>query len=265
MLTVWRKLRWSIAQRGVAGTLRALPHALARRSSPAAQHPFDTRYGTDTGGVLGGGSLAVGHAHDVHITGYAGISPSRFEAAIKQWSSAIGSSPAAPGLAGYSFIDLGCGKGRALLLASRFPFREVIGIELNPQLAAIAKRNVERWQSSRECRSSIGVHLGDAADPPLPNTPTLLFLYNAFAEPLVRQLATRLSSAALTDRTVDLIYQNAYFAHVFTQQLGFRELWRGVLPLSPEDAASDPVASPDDLTVILRCTSRIDASSANCV
>ena len=243
MQTLWKKLRWSIAQRGLLGTLKAVPKALTRRPSTTAPHPFDQRYGTDTSGLLGGGSLAIGHPNDIYITGYSGIPPSRFDAALDRWQETIG----AARIEDYTFIDLGCGKGRALLLASRYPFREVIGIELNPQLAAIAQRNAEHWQSLGEAHSPIRILVGDATEPALPAGPTLLFLYNAFAEPLVQRLARNLSS-----HPVDLIYQNAYFAEPFTTELGYRELCNTVLPLSPEDASADPVASPKDITILFR-------------
>jgi SAM-dependent methyltransferase len=251
MRTLLRKLNWSITHRGLLGTLRALPKALTRSGPALGPHPFDQRYGTDTSGLIGGGSLATGHSHDVYITAYAGIAPSRLEAALDRWRASIGSAR----VEDYTFVDLGCGKGRALLLASRMPFREVIGIELNPQLAAIAQHNVERWKDLSEARSQITIQIGDATTPSLPDGPTVLFLYNSFAEPLVQRLAENLDRAS-TARSVEVIYQNADFAHAFATQPSCKKLWSGSLLLSPEDIQFDPVASPDDLTVIFRMNPR---------
>lgn len=247
MLALWRKLRWSLTHRGVWGTLRAAPAALARTSPAVVPHPFDQHYGTDTSGVIGGSSLAIGHPHDPYITAYAGIAPSRLDSALDRWSATLGSLR----VEDYIFIDLGCGKGRAVLLASRRPFRHVIGIELNPQLASIAKRNVERFQESGEIRSPITIDTGDATGPSLPDGALLLFLYNSFAQPLVVQLADYLMVSA-SRRRIDLIYQNAEFAHAFAAQAGYQKLWEAVLPLSAEDAQADPVASPSDITVQFR-------------
>ena len=246
MLALWRKLRWSVTQRGVLGTITAASHALTRRPASPAQHPFDRRYGTDTSGLIGGGALATGHPHDVYITAYAGIAPSRFEAALDLWRATITAR-----IEDYTLIDLGCGKGRALLLASRLPFREVIGIELNPQLAAVAQRNARLWQDLGEARSRITIQVGDATQPSLSAGPTILFFYNAFAGPLVNRLADHLSRSA-GPGPIDLIYQNAYFANEFASQPGCTELWRGSLAVSAADAAADPVASPSDLTVLFR-------------
>ncbi|QDT37699.1 class I SAM-dependent methyltransferase [Stratiformator vulcanicus] len=43
----------------------------------------------------------------------------------------------------FSFVDLGSGKGRVLLMASEFPFREVVGVELSSQLHEIAANNID--------------------------------------------------------------------------------------------------------------------------
>ncbi len=247
MLNLWRKLRWSLAQRGLVGTLRAVPAALTRRTPAGSQHPFDQRYGTETSGVIGGAALATGHAHDAYITAYAGVAPSRFDAALERWRDPIGEAK----IEDYTFVDLGCGKGRALLLASRLPFREVVGIELNPQLAGIAQSNAERWRSLGGARCPIRVEVGDASKPALPANPTLLFLYNAFAEPMVCRLADNITRSNHSHR-IDLIYQNAYHAEILTDRFGFSQVWSGELPLSAEDATADPVATPHDITVLLR-------------
>src|ERR1700729_1081185 len=126
------KLRRSLALRGLTGTLRA---ALHRNRQPAEEpskpqvqpqpHPFDQRYGVDTSGLIGGGDLRSGHQHDIFNTAYYGMPPTRFRPVIDRWISDQSQSA----IANYSFIDLGCGKGRAVLMASQYGFRQVIGVE----------------------------------------------------------------------------------------------------------------------------------------
>jgi len=43
--------------------------------------------------------------------------------------------------ANFTFIDFGSGKGRVLLLAARYPFKEVVGIEFSKELNDIALLN----------------------------------------------------------------------------------------------------------------------------
>src|SRR5258707_12349167 len=115
--TALSKLKWSLAQRGLGGTLR-FALLRARRQTPDKAkpqlHPFDERYGVDTSGLIGGGELRSGHRNDVFNTAYYGMAPSRFRWAIESWIA--DESHAA--IENYSFVDLGCGKGRAILMAS---------------------------------------------------------------------------------------------------------------------------------------------------
>jgi hypothetical protein len=46
-----------------------------------------------------------------------------------------------------TFVDLGAGRGRALIPAARMEFRRVIGVELDERLASDAEINIARWSS----------------------------------------------------------------------------------------------------------------------
>jgi len=43
------------------------------------------------------------------------------------------------------FIDFGSGKGRTLLLACKYPFHSIIGIEISPALCEIATDNINKY------------------------------------------------------------------------------------------------------------------------
>src|SRR5918996_1296859 len=47
----------------------------------------------------------------------------------------------------YTFVDIGSGKGRVLLIASEFPFAEIIGVEFAKELHEIAAQNIRRYRS----------------------------------------------------------------------------------------------------------------------
>ena len=51
---------------------------------------------------------------------------------------------------GFTFIDLGSGKGRTLLMASAYPFRRIVGLELLAELNAIACQNIARYHDDRQ-------------------------------------------------------------------------------------------------------------------
>ena len=245
-----RKLRWSVTQRGLLETFRfALLRLGAGHSDKPEVHPFDLRHGVDTSGLIGGADLATGHEHDRYNTAYYGMSPSRFAGAIEIWRSLA---PPAP-TESYTFLDLGCGKGRAVLMATELPFREVIGVEIHPGLAGVAGENLRRWQAAGKSRSPARIVCGDATETELPAGPCLLYLFNPFARPVVERLARRLASR-FADRKgmLDVIYFNPEEAEAFEAEEGFRRMWRGTMAMSEEDAAADLVASPEDLCELYR-------------
>ena len=61
-------------------------------------------------------------------------------------------------LSDFVFIDIGSGKGRAMLIAAEFPFRRVLGIEFARELISVAVRNVGRYRNRRQrCRTIVPI------------------------------------------------------------------------------------------------------------
>jgi SAM-dependent methyltransferase len=252
--TAWSKLRWSLAQRGLAGTIRTTLGRLKHQESAAGLakpvlHPFDQRYGVDTSGLIGGGDLRTGHKNDVFNTAYYGMAPSRFRRVVEDWIS--DSEHAA--ISQYSFVDLGCGKGRALIMASEFSFRQVIGVELNSSLAKIAESNLASWTGAGRAVCPVRILHQDATEFSFPEGPCLLYLFNPFAAPVVKRLIERLEAEfAGRPGLLDVIYFNPEAGELLETHAGFKLLWTGTVDLSEEDAAADHVASPDDLCSVYR-------------
>jgi SAM-dependent methyltransferase len=254
MTTVLDKLRWSIRHRGLAGTVEAASKGLRRKIRPEpapSPHPFDFEHGTDTGGLITGADLASSHPSDRYIEGYAAVPPSRFRSILARWQ--VSDPPHA--LADYTFIDLGCGKGRALLLASELPFRQVVGVELNPPLAATAQANVGLWTAANHARSPIRVERGDATEMAWPEGPCVVFLFNPFGVALMQTLAHRLAAEFRTRPTdLEVLYYKPEHADAFAKS--FEMTWCEASGITPEDLAADPVASPIDETRAYRLVKR---------
>src|ERR1700747_1686179 len=87
----------------------------------------------------------------------------------------------------FTFIDLGSGKGRTLLMASDYPFRRIVGVELLPALHQIAEENLAKYASESQKCSALEAICGDATDFPFPAEPTLLYLFNPFPEAGLRR------------------------------------------------------------------------------
>ena len=256
MTSALDKLRWSIEHRGVTRTLEAAAKSLGRSLQPQPArppYPFDVEYGTDTGDLISGADLASGHPSDRHIEGYAAVPPSRFRNILARWQAG---DPPRP-LADTTFIDLGCGKGRAVLLASELGFREAVGVELNPALAATAQANASRWIAAGKARCPIRIEQGEAAEFAWPEGPCLIFLFNPFGAAVMERLAGRMAAAFL-DRPADLevLYYKPEQADAFAKS--FELTWCEASGISPEDLAADPVADPRDETRAYRLSGGIE-------
>lgn len=211
-------------------------------------HPFDEQFGVDTNGLIVSRELAGGHAHDIFTNPYFGVPPSRFTGAIDQWKGC----PGVGSIEQYSFVDLGSGKGRALLLASGMGFRDVTGVELNPELASIAERNAQIWTQAGRGGSPIAVICGDATDLQLPDGPVIVYLYNSFRAPVLRKLLDGWTAMARSRRSpVDLLYLYPEEDAVFSEFPQFEQLWAGKIGLSADEAA-DGVSSAEDPCSIYR-------------
>lgn len=250
--------RRSVRQQGTAGspTSETTPSLEKIRSSakvmhlpnarrPAPIHPFDRNRGTDTGGLIRARELLTGHANDKHVTAYYGVAPSILRQLIEIWTHST--SPLFS-IDRYTFVDAGAGKGRAMFLAAESPFREVIGVELNPSLAATARRNLEIVTMADHVvpglrpalLSPMRVIEGDILSFPFPETPTLLHLFHPFEAPVLRRLLRDLEAQfSKSAATVDIMYVNAELAPILNAHPAFHRVWQGSVLMSTEDHVAD--------------------------
>jgi SAM-dependent methyltransferase len=214
-------------------------------------HPFDRKYGTDTSGYLGPEELVNGGANDAYNYGYSAIAPSVFHEACRRWRETL---PAVSGrIEAYTFVDVGAGKGRALLLAAELPFRKVIGVEISEELTRIAQRNVARWCRVAQPKTKIRIVHRDAAKFRWPRTPLFVYLYNPFACSLVAQMAENLAAVAASGSgMMDLLYVNPTCANTLTSQGLFVRLWTARIQMDEADQAADPYGTTSDLVSAYR-------------
>jgi hypothetical protein len=110
------------------------------------------------------------------------------------------------------FVDLGSGKGRALLYASQWPFRHIVGVELSPALHRIAERNVSLYRSPQQRCHSFELVCMDAASFTPPPGPTVLYLFQPFpAETFTAVLRNVLDGLARHPRPLAIAYLNPLF------------------------------------------------------
>ena len=117
----------------------------------------------------------------------------------------------------FTFIDLGSGKGRALLLASDYPFRRILGVELLPELHRIALDNISKYRSEAQRSFAIESLCLDARDFEFPVEPVVLYLFNPLPEPALRSVLDRLSaSLASHPRDAYVLYANPILEYLLS-------------------------------------------------
>lgn len=216
------RLARSIAQRGFIGTIPMCWWTLRCLCTPTGREverrrvevdaEFDQLNDVDTGGITRPRSYAVSGANWAHGVRYQAIDPEAFTGAL----SSVGLPHPE-----FTFIDFGSGKGRALLLAARFPFRRIVGVEYCEQINEIARRNLSRVPvATRRC-NQIEIIGGDAAAFPIPEGPLVLFFYNPFGESVMYQVARNVvESFRQSPRRIVVIYFTPWFATLW-EQTGF--------------------------------------------
>ena len=133
--------------------------------------------------------------------------------------------PVAPD--GFTFIDLGSGKGRTLLMASDYPFRRIIGVEFLAELDTIARENIARYRGDRQKCFALESHAGDARDFSFPAEPTVLYLFNPFPEDVLHAVLRNLRNS-ITDspRPIYVLYHNLVHERAFAQQEWLQPVYR---------------------------------------
>jgi SAM-dependent methyltransferase len=78
-----------------------------------------------------------------------------------------------------TFVDFGCGKGRVVHQAAKRPFRRVIGVEISPVLAEIARTALAARRHQHRCRN-VEIVVSDATAFRLPDDVTIGYFYHPF-------------------------------------------------------------------------------------
>jgi SAM-dependent methyltransferase len=125
----------------------------------------------------------------------------------------------------FTFLDLGSGKGRSLLMAADYPFRRIVGVELLPALNRIAEENIAQYHGESQKCFALETVCGDATAFSLPQEPTLLFLFNPFPESGLRQVIANLEQSLLEHpRVVYVLYHNPLLGHLVEESSALRKV-----------------------------------------
>jgi hypothetical protein len=149
-------------------------------------HPFDRKYGTDTSGIIKPEALDIPDDKMAHAN--------RYQTAIVEVFFDIVNSLAIS-YEEFLFVDLGSGKGRALLLASQFPFKGIIGVELSAYLHGIACRNIQIYRDELQQCHKIQSVCQDVTNYQIPHEKLVFYMFNPFDGQVMRAVLSNIEDS----------------------------------------------------------------------
>jgi hypothetical protein len=121
-------------------------------------------------------------------------------------------------LGDFTFIDIGSGKGRVLLMASDYGFRRILGVELMPALHEIALENLAKYQSEKQCCFALESICCDATEFAFPAEPVVVYIFHSLPEAPLRRMISRLGmSLGENPRAAFVMYHNPVLEHVLVE------------------------------------------------
>jgi SAM-dependent methyltransferase len=166
---------------------------------------FDRRFGTETARPMWSDQFDASLTNRAHAVSYQATKARPFRSLLRRLPFPDGS----------TFVDVGSGKGKVLLLAAQHPFKRVIGIEFSRPLCAQARKNIEIFRGRVRGLAPIEVFEGDVTHHALHGEENVFFLYNPFDAVILGQFVESLRcSVATHPRQIWLIYSAPVYAAV---------------------------------------------------
>ena len=181
----------SVRRRGVVKTLKVAVSYIEDLS-------FDRRYGTETRAVVERELLGHGLENRAHAVAYQPTKERPFLSLLQR----LALPPAS------TFVDVGCGKGRVLLLAAQHhAFTRVVGIDFSRTLCERARENITIFRTKVPLHVPIEVIEADITRYAFAGDENVFFLYNPFDATILQGFLERVrESHATNPRSIWLIY-----------------------------------------------------------
>jgi SAM-dependent methyltransferase len=158
---------------------------------------FDWKYRTDTMRWIDRAALDTSSENKLHSTSYQATKARPFLKLLRELRLSKDA----------VFVDIGSGKGRALLLASQFGFRKVVGLEFSGALCEVARENVRIFSRKVPLGSVIEIHEIDATLYQFQAEDNVLFMYNPFKATVLAEVLRNVGlSLEKNPRKLWLIY-----------------------------------------------------------
>lgn len=184
-------------------TARTVKRRISHQIAILLTRKWDKRHGVDTGGRVAINASRVAVVGNHAQSGYDIVStPPNVFAYLTRYF------PDHPN--NYSYMDIGCGKGRTVLLASELGFKTCIGIDFASFACEIARKNLTSYKSAVAKRSPCAIFNECATKCAFPDGNLLLFFNNPFGADLWPEVTRRIAEAANQDRAVTIVLLGSF-------------------------------------------------------
>ena len=117
----------------------------------------------------------------------------------------------------YNFLDIGCGKGKTLILASKFSFKQITGYELDKEIFSVLKKNINQNKLRNFKIYNKSIKISEIENN------SVIYFYNPFNEQLSTKLFEEISINPLLEDII-LIYVNPIYSHAL-EKAGWKLLF----------------------------------------
>jgi SAM-dependent methyltransferase len=207
MMNAWIKLLDIFKKKGLNRTIQSVLNAIA-------DWPYDSKYRIKTKGLVRLDDLEITSDNKTRNTGFR---PTRARPLKKLLNSLDFPRNSV-------FVDLGCGKGRALVIAAEYGFKRVVGVEFSSVLCKEAKRNISTYLKNQGVDVDIEIIESDVCDYEIKDDENIFYLFDPFDDVVLNRVLKNLDlSIEKKKRKIWLIYNNPNFRTVIEKQGNFKK------------------------------------------
>lgn len=187
-VSAFSKLLGSFKSNGLVETLNIVRKNFLLEYWQFENARFDRKYNVDTGGSIESTDLGIDSPNVEFGVRYEPTTLRTFRGIMTNLPD---------DLSDFTLVDFGSGKGRVLLLASHYNFRNIVGVEYAKDLHDIALRNIRTYRGRKpRCLDVKSVHT-DASVFPIPPAPCVFYFYQPFVVEVMDRVLTNIKESFL--------------------------------------------------------------------
>lgn len=166
----------------------------------------EKKYGIDTASPVELSKLTIRNGNISHSSRYEAVNYFILESLLSKLRSISGEA---------SFTDLGCGKGRAMVVAAHYGFTKIRGVDFAEEVCSIAERHMQKartWFPQMEYE----VYCQNVLDYVIQPHESVFFLFNPFSNEIISAFLEKVNrSTEQFPRTVYFLYASPRHVETF--------------------------------------------------